>query len=207
MIAFPSRRARRAGRQSTRLVLVKPAETDFTRKGRLQGNVDLPLTSDGREQARRRMEEIRPLARGLRAIYCGSDQAARETAMMVSPLVSARLRIRVLPQLTGVSFGLWEGQLAIDVRYRHSRMYEQWRRNACSITPPCGEKMDLAAERASSAVRLIRKKHRKGTVIVVASDCLRGLIWCALNDQPAEKVFQICRGLSPVEVAEYQGLP
>jgi len=55
--------------------------------------------------------------------------------------------------------------------------------------------MDDAAKRASSALRLIRKKHRKGTVIVVASECLRGLIWCALNDQPAGKVF-----------AEYQGL-
>jgi broad specificity phosphatase PhoE len=201
MIAFPKRRARR---ESTRLFLVRAAETDFGRKGRLQGNVDLPLTAEGRGEVLRQVEQLRPLVGGGATVYCGSDLAARETAILLSPLCSGRLR--VLPQLAGVSFGLWEGQLAVDVENRHSRMYEQWLRNACCITPPGGEEMDRAAKRASSAVRLIRKKHRKGSVIVVASDCLRGLIWCALHDQPAENVFQICRGLSPVEVADYQGL-
>ena len=194
----------RARGESTRLILVRPAETDFRRKGRLQGMVDIPLTPDGRNEVSRLVGEVRPMLSDLRAVYCGGDQASRETAVILSGLDSGR--VRVLPQLAGVSFGLWEGQLAADVRNRHSRMYEQWRRDACSITPPCGEEMEVAAKRASSAVRLIRKKHRKGSVIVVASDCLRGLIWCALTDQPAGRVFQICRSLSPVEVAEYQGL-
>lgn len=194
----------RARRESTRLILVRPAETDFRRKGRLEGQVDLPLTPEGRREVVRLLGEVRPVADRLRAVYCGGDQASRETATALSGLDSGR--IRVLPQLDGVSFGLWEGQLAVDVRNRHSRMYEQWRRDACSITPPCGEEMEIAAERASSALRLIRNKHRKGTVIVVASECLRGLIWCRLNDEPAGKVFQICRSLSPVEVAEYPEL-
>ncbi len=190
--------------ENTRLILVSPAETDFRRKGRLQGNVDIPLTQGGRMEVERWLDEVRPVADHVAAVYAGGDQAARETAAILARLDCQR--VRVLPQLSGVSFGLWEGQLATDIHNRHLKMYEQWRRNACSITPPCGEDMEDAAKRASSAVRFIRKKHRKGSVIVVASECLRGLIWCVLNDEPAGRVFDVCRSLSPVEVAEYQGL-
>jgi broad specificity phosphatase PhoE len=189
---------------STRLVLVRPAETDFRRKGRFEGNIDLPLTAGGRHQVERVEEDLRSMEGGVAAVYSGGDQAARETAEVLARLDSRR--VRVLPQLSGVSFGLWEGQLAADVRNRHCRIYEQWRRDACSITPPCGEDMEHAAKRAGSAVRFIRKKHRKGSVIIVAADCLRGLIWCALNDQPPGRVFSVCRSLGAVEVAEYQGL-
>jgi broad specificity phosphatase PhoE len=201
MLRFTTWRARPA---DTRLFLVRPAETEFGRKGRLQGHVDLPLTANGRDEVRELREYLAPLVEGLRAVYCGDEQATRETATALAALDSDR--VRVLPQLAGVSFGLWEGQLAVDVRNRHSRMYDQWRRNACSITPPCGEDMESAAKRASSAVRFIRKKHRKGSVIVVASESLRGLIWCLLHDQPAGKVFEICSSLSAVEVVESRGL-
>jgi hypothetical protein len=31
---------------------------------------------------------------------------------------------------------------------------------------------------------------------------VRGLIWCLLNDLPAASLFEVCRGLSAVEVVE-----
>jgi broad specificity phosphatase PhoE len=182
------------------LVLVRPAETEFSRRGRLQGQVDLPLTPEGRREVQSMVGDLEREAPDIAAYYSGSDLAARQTAEMLAK--PASLRVRVLPALSGVSIGLWEGQLVADVRHRHTRMYEQWRRDPCSITPPEGERMGAAEERAASAVRLIRKKHRKGSVVVVASDWVRGLIWCLLNDLPAASLFEVCRGLSAVEVVE-----
>ena len=56
---------------STRLVLVRPAETDFRRKGRLEGNIDLPLTAGGRLQVERVEDDLRAMEGGVAAVYSG----------------------------------------------------------------------------------------------------------------------------------------
>lgn len=180
-----------------RVVLVRAGETDFTRSGRFQGDVDVPLTERGREQSRRLTEEVVALG-GADAVYCSANQSARETAEIVAAANSNR--IRILPELRGVSFGLWEGQLVTEVRHRHTRMYERWRREPTAIAPPQGEEMEDAFSRAESAVRAITKRHREGAVAVVAPGTMIALLLCRLSNLPANDVFEVEARIGSVEV-------
>jgi probable phosphoglycerate mutase len=181
-----------------RLVLVPAAETDFDKKGRLEGDVDVPLTERGRAMSRRILEEtLKPLG-GVDAVYTAANRSSRETAEI---LVEANHgRVRVLPELRAVSLGLWEGQLVSDVRCRHERMYVQWRRDAASITPPGGEELESAYLRATNAVKRIRKKHKEGTVAVVASPLMISLVCCRLEGEPVGRALDVADGLDRVRV-------
>lgn len=181
-----------------RLVLVPAAETAFDRKGRLEGDVDVPLTERGRAASRRILEEVlRPMG-GVDAVYTAANRGSRETAEI---LVEANHgRVRILRELHGVSFGLWEGQLVSDVRSRHERMYGQWRRDASSMTPPGGEDMESAYLRASNVVERIRKKHKGGTVAVVAPSLMISLVCCRLEGEPASRALDVADELDGVRV-------
>ena len=185
---------------SLRVVLVRAAETEFTRAGRFQGGVDVPLTDEGREESVELTAGVAESLGRLDAVYCAADQSARETAEIVASADSNR--IRILRDLKGVSFGLWEGQLLAEVKRRHGRIFEQWRRAPRTIAPPEGEEIDDAFDRAGSAVKVIAKKHREGSVAVVAPATMIALVYCRLRGLPAETVFDVEDRIGPVEVVE-----
>lgn len=182
------------------IVLVAAAETDFSRCGRLEGDVDVPLTPKGRMRSRRIMEEVLLPLGGVDAVYTARNQGARETAEILAAANSNR--IRVLDQLKGVSFGLWEGQLVADVRQRHARIWECWMRDPMGMTPPEGEEMARACARTAAAVKTIRRRHRDGNVAVVAPEAVISLVYCHLKGRPAADVFQVGRELGAFEIVK-----
>ena len=180
------------------ILLVRAAETPFSRQGRFEGDIDVPLTERGRRLCRRMLTEVLHPMGGVDGVYSAGNQGSRETAEILAAANSNR--IRILPGLRGVSFGLWEGQLVTDVRHRHRRIFNQWQREPSSISPPEGEEMDCAIRRTHSAVRSISRKHRLGTVCVVAPGMVISLIYCHLMRIDPERVFEAAGDLSDVEV-------
>ena len=186
------------GRRGPTFVLVRAAETVFSRGGRLEGDVDVPLTPQGRARSRKVLDEVlRPLG-VVDAVYSAGNQGSRETAEILAAANSNR--VRVMDELDGVSFGLWEGQLVADVRQRHSRIWEQWMRDPLSITPPEGEEIGKAFARTGSALRSIRRKHREGIVAIVAPETIISLFYCHLSGRPADDVFRVGREIGKVEI-------
>jgi broad specificity phosphatase PhoE len=177
------------------LVLVQAAETDFSRSGRLEGDVDVPLTPRGRMRSRRIMEEVLLPMGGVVAVYTARNQGSRETAEILAAANSNR--IRVMDELKGVSFGLWEGQLVADVRQRHARIWDPM-----GMTPPEGEEMGRAFARTAVAVKAIRRRHRGGNVAVVAPEAVISLVYCHLKGRPAAEVFRIGREIGHFEIVK-----
>jgi len=191
------------GEPDLRLVFFRAAETGFTRAGRMEGNVDLPLTDRGRSSVGRLVTEtLEPLG-GPDAIYSAANQSSRETAEVVAG--GNGMRVKVLSGLRGLALGLWEGQLLADVRQRHARIYENWSRDPLCITPPGGEEMEDALRRTKAAANTILKKHRRGTVAVVAPEAVIGLLCCHLGHCTPDRVFTLTRNLGPAEVVALTG--
>ena len=182
-----------------RLVLIRAAETDFRRAGRMEGDVDLPLTERGRATARRLVADMDvPVA-----VYCAANQSSRETAQIVAGGVG--MKVKVLSGLRGLSLGLWEGQILADVRQRFARVYDCWQRDPFSITPPGGEEMEDAVRRTRSATNTILRKHRKGTVAVVAPETVIGLVRCHLGECPPDELFRPERRMGHAETVSMNG--
>ncbi|MEN8152159.1 MAG: histidine phosphatase family protein [Planctomycetota bacterium] len=182
-----------------RLVLIRAAETVFRRDRRLEGDVDLPLTDRGRADARR----VAAGSGAVEAVYSAGNRSSRETAEIVAKGVG--LPLKVLSGLRGLSYGLWEGQMLVDVRQRFSRAYESWQRDPFCITPPGGEEMEDALRRTKAATNTILRKHRKGTVAVVAPEAVIGLVHCHLGECPPDELFRLTSRMGHVETVTMNG--
>lgn len=136
------------------LFLVRHGETTYNRRGRVQGQLDTPLTSHGVEQAERlaeRMEER------FEAVYSSTLQRTHRTARIL-----ASTPITPLPGLAGIDMGTATGMLKADL---HAQLETAAERDEL-WHPPHGEHPERFQERVVSTMQGIANRHT-GTVLVV----------------------------------------
>ena len=85
---------------TTRIVLVRHGETEFNADGRLQGQLDIPLSSVGIAQA----EAVAPVIAGMDPV-----------AIVSSPLVRARVTAETIGRATGLEVGFDDRLKEVDV--------------------------------------------------------------------------------------------
>jgi broad specificity phosphatase PhoE len=138
-----------------RLIFVRHGETAYNAENRLQGQLDIPLNTRGRDQAR-------AVGQTVRARFGGEiDRLETSEAFIASPLVRARetmeiardamglppSRYRLEATLKELSFGAWEGLTWPEIEARdpkgiRARQKDKWR-----FAPPGGESYAMLAER------------------------------------------------------------
>ena len=132
----------------TTLLLVRHAETDWNAEGRLQGQIDRPLTEFGRRQARQLAEQLG--GEKLEAIYSSDLARARETADIVGERLG--LPVELDSDLREKDWGTWEGLTAVE-------------RDRVEFV---GETTQAHEERMLRALARISSQHPDGgTVLVV----------------------------------------
>lgn len=92
------------------ILLLRHGQTEFNAAGRLQGQLDSPLTDKGRDQALRMGERVAALAAGRKvSIHTSPLGRALETARLVASRIPGAIGPRPDPRLTEISFGQWDG--------------------------------------------------------------------------------------------------
>ena len=155
-----------------RIVLIHPGSTDYDEQGRIQGTLDIPLNEQGTQEVKRMIEDLRSLE--IAAIYCGPCQAANETATALSEALGAKLK--ELDTLQNLNQGLWQGMLVEDVKRKQPKVYRGWQEQPSTVCPPEGETLADAQERVQAAIAKILKKHKQGTLAIVAPEPLASVI-------------------------------
>lgn len=162
--------------------LVRHGETEWNALGRVQGQMDSPLTVLGREHAR---SSGRLLARlGVDAMFASPLGRVRETLAMLAEYVP------VAPvfddRLMEWSGGAWSGELYADIPGRWPAEWAAWRADRYHQRSPGGENwVDLVA-RARSFVDDVHRVPGERVAVVAHG---------FLNSALAEVLL----GLSPVE--------
>lgn len=161
-----------------KLILVRPGATEFDQQGRIQGTLDLPLCEDGRRQ----MQEVIALvaAEGPTFVYTSPCQSAVEAGRMIAEAASAATKTAVkskpLEKLTNLNHGLWQGMLVEEVRTKQPKVYRQWQDQPHTVCPPGGETLLNAESRVAEALRKLLKKHKEGTIALVAPEPLASVV-------------------------------
>ena len=148
---------------TTRIVLVRHGETEFNADGRLQGQLDIPLSSVGIAQA----EAVAP-------VIAGMDQVA----IVSSPLVRARVTAETIGRATGlevgfddrlkeVDVGQWAGETVPDL-HRNDPHYTRLMASGEDFRRSDGETTAEVAERVTAAVRDAVDEQKNQTVCLVA---------------------------------------
>jgi 2,3-bisphosphoglycerate-dependent phosphoglycerate mutase len=129
----------------------------------LHGHTDVPLSPEGRAQARAVGEALAQLP--VTALYASDLTRARETA---APAAAALGReVRTLKALRERHFGAWEGRSAADLA---RDVPAAWGRLGSDpgFAPPGGESLAALADRVLPAIAAILAAHPGGLVAVVA---------------------------------------
>lgn len=155
-----------------RILLIQPGSTDFDEQGRIKGSLDIPLSDHGAVQARQLADEL--AGTPIESIYAAPCRSATQTAEAIA--AGRRVRVKQLPQLRNVDHGLWHGKRIDEVRQTQPRVYREWQEHPAHVCPPGGESMDAAQRRARQVLGKLFRKHRGGTIAVIAPEPLASVI-------------------------------
>jgi len=156
------------------ILLIRPGSTDYDQQRRIQGNLDVPLNAQGREEVARMIDDFRGRQFAIDAVYAPECEPALQTARTIAEAFDTKLRI--LEEVRNVNQGLWQGMSIDEFRLQQPKVYRQWQEHPESVCPPEGEMLGEAAERLHVAMSRIFKKHKEGLVAIVASEPMATLI-------------------------------
>lgn len=168
------------------LLLVRPGATEFDQQGRIQGTLDIPLCEDGRRQVEASLQGV--AAARPTSVYTAPCQSARETAVLIGEAVG--VKPKVLDKLTNLDHGLWQGMLVEEVRTKQPKVYRQWQDRPQTICPPDGESVLQTKTRVAEVLRKLMKKHKEGTIAMVAPEPLTSVIRHVLQHDPISGMWQ-----------------
>ncbi len=159
-----------------RVILVRHGETDWNRENRIQGGVDIPLNERGKEQARDIAARLSHTV--IHYIYSSRLSRALDTAIEIAKL--HKLEVLTDKRLNEFRQGKWEGMKTSEARRLYPDLYSRWEKDPTSVTPPRGESVREAFQRAREfwTENIL---PREGTGVIVAHKVINALIKLILN--------------------------
>lgn len=146
-----------------RLLIVRHAETEWSRERRFTGWRDVPLTARGWRQS----EAVARAVAGLpvRAVYASPLERARASA---APVARAHgLEVRLAPEFREMGFGEWEGLTREAAAARDPEAFHAWRTAPHLARVPGGEALSDVAARVERGLRALRAAHADQTLVLV----------------------------------------
>lgn len=146
------------------LLLIRHGETAWNAEHRIQGSLDIPLSSTGVWQAGRLAQYLQSEAI---AAVVASDLAR---AWMTAQPLAARLGLDVRPEprVRERNFGCFEGHTADEIAARWPDAFHSWRARDPAWAMPGGESGNAFIERVLDGLHDIALAHAGHTVVVVA---------------------------------------
>ena len=143
------------------LYLIRHAETEYNREGRVQGRTDSPLSELGREQAMRLRGRIAGIK--LAAAAASPAQRAVDTAHTA---LDGTMQLETYEGLREMNLGVWEEQLAADIRKAYPGEIKVWFDRPSRVRIEGGETMRSFRRRVTDSMNEIRDLHADRTVAV-----------------------------------------
>ncbi|MBD6618306.1 histidine phosphatase family protein [Komarekiella sp. 'clone 1'] len=201
----------RPDHQGVRLLLVRHGETEWNRQTRFQGQIDVPLNDNGRQQSQKTGEFLQEIA--IDFAVSSPMLRPKETAEIIlkhHPSVGLELQ----DGLREIGHGLWEGRLETEIEQEFPGELHRWRTVPAEVQMPEGENLQQVWERSVAAwqsiVEVALTKQFK-TVLVVAHDATNKTLLCHILGLPLENFWNFRQGNGAVSVIDYpsglNGLP
>lgn len=168
------------------IVLIRPGMSEFDEQGRIQGTLDIPLSTRGEQQVCRGVEQLRSL--GLTAVYSSPCQAAWQTAQVLAAGLS--IKAKQLDGLENLDHGLWQGMQVDEVKRKQPKVFRQWQENPENVCPPEGEMVCDCRKRAEQTLAKLVRKHRTSLVGVVVPEPLATILCELLATETAVEQWE-----------------
>ena len=149
---------------TTRVFLVRHGATTLTAEDRFAGETDVPLSDEGREQARRLA--FRLADDNIARVFASPLGRTMETARILVERLACELQTR--DGLREISHGRWEQLTRREVEERFPEEAAEWERDPYTFAPVGGESGLMVTARALPVLIDIVRQHAGETVLVVS---------------------------------------
>ena len=184
----------------SRMILVRHGETNWNRDGRFQGQIDIPLNSNGHAQAEAARAFLETVS--IQRAYSSAMSRPRQTAegiLRSHPGVP----LTVTRGLVEIGHGLWEGKLESEIRAEWAELLDEWKRTPETVQMPEGETIQDVWERSVHSWNTIAESlDRSETALVVAHDAVNKTILCSLLGLSPSDIWAIKQGNGGVTVVD-----
>lgn len=184
-----------------RLLLVRHGETEWNRKQRFQGQIDIPLNQTGLSQAQAVANFLRQV--DLDFAVSSPLSRPRETA---EAILSGRngLNLALEDQLKEIGHGLWEGKLESEIAAEFGELLQQWKQTPEVVQMPEGENLQQVWDRSVAAWhRIVEQATEGSTGLVVAHDAVNKVILCQVLGLQPKDIWAVKQGNGAVTVVDY----
>lgn len=145
-----------------RLCMVRHGETAWNAEGRVQGQLDVPLSAAGVAQARCVAAAL-PAGR-FSALYASDLQRVRQTAAPAA--AKLRLEVRLEPQLRERHYGIFQGLTYADAKASLPDDYACFKAKDPEYAFRTGESLRSFFARATRCIEAIARRHAGEEVLV-----------------------------------------
>jgi 2,3-bisphosphoglycerate-dependent phosphoglycerate mutase len=173
----------------TRVVLIRHGQSTWNREHRIQGQLDPPLSDEGRQQAS--LLGARLGGRSFDGFYTSDLKRAFETAELIGQAIG--VAPEPMAALREIYLGDWEGLRSDEIAERYPHAWASWVEEPNWDYVTGGEGGAVFDARVGAAMEDILGRHPHGDVLVVTHG---GVIQVALH----RLVGRASRGLFPFKI-------
>jgi probable phosphoglycerate mutase len=185
----------------TRIFLVRHGATVLTAEDRFAGATDVPLSDEGREQARRLA--LRLAGEKITAVYASPLGRTVETATIVSS--PHRLPVLTREGLREISHGRWEGMTRGEVDAQFPDEADSWEKDPYTFAPIGGESGLAVTARALPELIDIVRAHPGAAVLVVSHKAtIRLLLSSLLGFDPRRYRDNLDQGPCALNIVDFK---
>ncbi len=176
-------------KQNTRLILVRHGETNWNLEGRFQGQIDIPLNNNGKQQALAAESFLKDIP--IDKAFSSSMSRPQETgAIILNSHPDIKLELK--NDLVEIGHGLWEGKLESEIKKEWPNLLKQWKESPETVQMPEGERIQDVSKRSIKCWEDICKKLTpEQTALVVAHDAVNKTILCHLLGLSEANIWMI----------------
>ena len=184
----------------SRIFLIRHGETNWNKEGRFQGQIDIPLNENGKDQANKTFEFLRNIT--FNKAFSSSMHRPYETAQIILQ-DNKNLKIEKLDSLVEISHGLWEGKLEDEIREKWPVLLENWHEKPEEVIMPEGESIKEVSERSVEAFEKICVSQKdKDISLLVAHDAVNKTLICNIFGINYSNIWMIKQGNGGITVID-----
>ena len=184
----------------SRIFLIRHGETNWNREGRFQGQIDIPLNENGKDQARKTFEYLENVS--FNKAFSSSMCRPFETAQIILQN-NKDIKIQKIDSLVEISHGLWEGKLEKEIKEKWSSLLKNWHDKPEQVIMPEGESIKDVSERSKEAFDKICSSQKDNDLtLLVAHDAVNKTLICNILGINYSNIWMIKQGNGGITVID-----
>ena len=165
----------------TRVFLIRHGATTLTAEDRFAGETNVPLSDEGREQARRLATRL--AQEKVVAVYASDLHRTMDTAAILAE--PHQLKVQPRPGLREISHGHWEQMTRREVEKKYPEEAAEWEKDPYTFAPAGGESgLAVTARALPTLIEIVRECRERCVIVVSHKATIRLLLSSLLGFDP-----------------------